>query len=178
MIDLRELLLVETWGAYSQMRDNDEGFPGAQGAYVISEDGETVLHIKSRRVVIPATEMHDRGASEAVDQLLWTAAYTQDAIPGVSPGGLLDGLNKQVSSPVQKLYAKPGTPAWARAEAERGDLPLIEALGKWPSGWLLGPNVVLGLPHPEDLGVSLQTSGGVQGLCVFPRFVAAAWCVS
>ena len=181
MMDLRQLLLIETY-YNGHLRDNDEGFPGAQGAYVMSEDGETILHVQTKRVVIPATEMHDRGASEAVDQLLWTAARNRiGGTPAILPGGLLETLRGQLSegSGLQKLYAKPGTPAWDRAMAEHGDLPVIEALGNW-GDWPRADSVVLGLPHPEDLGVSLQLPGpgGLQGLCVFPRFVAAVWVVS
>lgn len=177
-MDPRELLLIETYVSGGNMRDNDVGYEGAAGALVLSEDMESVLRIgpEKRRVCIPVTELHERGANEAVDQLLWTAAFLRESIPVAAAGGLLDELHKQVPFEVQKLYAKPGTPAWDRAVSEANGLPVIEALGNWGS-WALGGSVVLGLPYQENLGVSLQPGGGLQGLCIFPRFVAAAWVV-
>lgn len=173
MKDLRELLLIDSYVG-GHIRDNDQGLPESQGAYVLSEDMETYLHLTfARRIVIPVMELHKQGACEALDEILWAVPGHRESIPGVSPGGLLDGLNKQLPVPVQKLYAKPGTPAWDRAMAEKGDLPLIEAIGQW-GDWSLGGSVVLGLPHQENLGVSLQPGGGAQGLCIWSRFVAAA----
>lgn len=177
-MDLRELLLIETYVSGGNIRDNDVGYEGAQGALVISNDGNAILSVtKPRYVIIPVFEKSDSEASALVDALLWAAAYNKDSVAGCAPGQLVESLRGQLENgELVKLYAKPGTPAWNRAMAEKGDLPLIEALGQWGE-WTMGPNVVLGLPHQENLGVSLQPGGGLQGLCIFPRFVAAAWVV-
>lgn len=172
MKDLRDLLLIDK-GYGCQVRDNDALFEGsersAQGALVIGTEGSIVIHVGplQPRVVIPEFECSVRGASMWVDRMLWVVVKGRESLPLVPPGKLVSSLQAQLpDDKVHKLYAKPGTLAWDRAQAECEGMPVIEAL----SGL---DDVVLGLPLPETLGVSLQASVGCQGLAIFPRFVAA-----
>jgi len=177
-MDLRSLLLIDSYYG-GHLRDNDSGFPGSQGALVVDSGGLSILRIgaSGRRLVIPVFDGSAVQGSEFVDRLLWAAASLREGgVVGAAPRCLVASLGGQLGDfGLAKLYAKPGTLAWERALAEAGGLPLVAALGFWADGWALGGRVVLGLPHPEFLGVSLQGDAGVQGLAVFPRFVAAAY---
>jgi hypothetical protein len=177
MKDLRDLLLIDK-GYGNRVRDNDALFEGsernAQGALVIGTEGSIVIHVGplQPRVVIPEFDCSVQGASMWIDRMLWISVKSRENMPVVPPGKLVSFLQAQLigastaGEVVHKLYAKPGTLAWDRAQAECEGLPVIEAL----SGL---DDVVLGLPPPEALGVSLQASAGSQGLAIFPRLVAA-----
>jgi hypothetical protein len=176
-MDYRQLLQVDR-DYNGGVRDNDEGFEGSQGAYLINEEGSCILCItKPRRVIMPRFEADAQKSSGFVDRLLWSAASLRaGGVPGAAPGCLVASLRGQLGDvDLVKLYAKPGTVAWERVVSEAGGLPLVEALGLWDESWALGGSVVLGLPHPEFLGVSWQPDLGGEGMLVFPRFVAAAW---
>lgn len=192
---LRKILLH--WPGGSAIVDNDIEIPDApngEGAWVVREDAKPtdgfagLQRITTRRVSIPQfrceTPWH---LEEWIDRLLWQCIYGKE-LPGVDFQGWGDpsDARRELGAVPGGLYRMCAFPtndsrgAWYEAmtlgQTSGREVEVVPSLGLWPPGFEgLGPNVIMGLPPPETLGICAKWGDGVYGLCMFPRMIKAVW---
>lgn len=175
---MEDLLFVDKCSLVG-MYDNDSGFDGSRGAFVVSLDGASVLRVGvEHRFLRPSLfNCYSGRALCLAHAMLWTAVHLRGDLPVVSAGGLLSELNGQVPNEVVRFCALPGSVAWDYLNASAIDLPVIAPPSSrfWPEGIGPGPwgDVIIWLPSPEKLGVCVNPSDGVFGLFLFSRMVSA-----